>query len=132
VPIRWVMAPLASESPDLLPLDDALGVSQETYEQLYAFARREVRRMGRNDTLNATALVNEAWIKLAHGTPGWNSREHFVATMARVMRHLLIDHLRRKGTAKHGGDAMRITITALDDSDGQDAHVLDLLEVDGA
>jgi len=112
--------------------DDALAVSEETYQQLYAFARREVRRLGRNHTLNATALVNEAWIKLAHGEPGWNSREHFVATMARVMRHLLIDHLRRKKAIRHGGDAMRITITGLDESDGQATRVLDLLAVDVA
>lgn len=109
-----------------------LDVAEDTYRQLYSHAKREVRRLGRNDTLNATALINEAWLKLAKGDQQWESREHFVATMSRVMRHLLVDHARQKGAAKHGGDVMRITLSGLDEAGSGQSAALDLLAVDNA
>ena len=116
----------------VLDLEARLEVAEDTYRQLYSHAKRAVRRLGHNDSLNATALINEAWLKLAKGDQRWDSREHFVATMSRVMRHLLVDHARAKGTAKHGADAMRVTLTGLDDGGSSQGTALDLLAVDNA
>ena len=99
------------------------------YSNLRSIAKRELRRIGGRRTLNPTALVNEAWLKLAHADGEWASREHFSATMATVMRHVLIDYAREQGAQRRGGDAVYIT---LDGVDVDDAHneAVDLLAID--
>lgn len=74
-------------------------------EQLYAalrdIAHRVRLRVGRPQTLQTTALINETYIKLSrHG--GWNSREHFLASAATVMRHILVDAARTRLALKRG------------------------------
>jgi RNA polymerase sigma factor (TIGR02999 family) len=62
-------------------------------------------------SLQATALVNEAYIRLVDGkVVAWNDHAHFLAVCARVMRHILVDHARAKNYQKRGGDAARVTL----------------------
>ncbi|MEM6533264.1 MAG: ECF-type sigma factor [Myxococcota bacterium] len=81
------------------------------YEELRLLAHRQRRRLRRRDhaTLGTTALVHEAYVKLAHRDPNsWNSREHFLATAARAMRQVLVSYARATGAKKRGGDAVRL------------------------
>jgi len=62
-------------------------------------------------SLQATALVNEAYVRLVDGTVvAWKDHAHFLAVCARVMRHILVDHARAKNYQKRGGDAVRVTL----------------------
>src|SRR5690349_22055893 len=61
-------------------------------------------------SFQATALVNEAYLRLVDGKAvAWHDRTHFLAVAARVMRRILVDHARARGYQKRGGDAARIT-----------------------
>lgn len=76
---------------------------ERVYDQLKALARR-VRAGRAGETLNTTALVNEAWLKLAAGQGvWWKDREHFFAVAARAMRQILVDSARRRTASKRGG-----------------------------
>lgn len=78
---------------DLMPL---------VYDELRAIAGSFLRGQG-SHTLQPTALVHEAFIKLDRGPKQWTSREHFMSTAARAMRQILVDRARRKGADKRGG-----------------------------
>jgi RNA polymerase sigma factor (TIGR02999 family) len=80
------------------------------YEQLRRIAHRYVQRERNGHTLQTSALVNEAYLRLADQKVAWQNRAHFFAVTARVMRHILIDHARRRQYAKHGGDARQVPI----------------------
>lgn len=81
------------------------------YEELRALAERYMRGQRPGHTLQTTALVNEAYIRLvAREAQGWESRAHFMAVAAAAMRSVLIDHARRKGTDKRGGGRRRVPI----------------------
>jgi RNA polymerase sigma-70 factor, ECF subfamily len=86
---------------------------------------------GVGHSLQATALVNEAYIRLVDGNAvEWHDRTHFLAVAARVMRHILVDHARAGRAQKRGGQAARVTFDeALVVSD--DPH-LDLARLDDA
>jgi|ERR1051326_2395031 RNA polymerase sigma factor (TIGR02999 family) len=73
------------------------------YEELRRIARRRMRREDAGHTLQTTALVNEAYIKLAGQHPRWQNRSHFFAIAARVMREILVDYARTKLRGKRGG-----------------------------
>ncbi len=77
------------------------------YKELHGLARK-VRLGRRNDTVNTTALVHEAYLKLA-GHGDWESRLHFMRTAAKAMRQILIGQARQKIAQKRGGDALDIT-----------------------
>ncbi len=62
-------------------------------------------------TLQPTALVNEAWLKLAGGLGAVEDRHHFFALAAQAMRQILADHARARGRQKRGGDARRVTLS---------------------
>src|SRR5262245_33084022 len=63
-------------------------------------------------TLQTTALVNEAYLRLAaRDEITWENRSHFLALSARVMRHILIDHARRRRYLKHGGELRQVSLT---------------------
>jgi RNA polymerase sigma factor (TIGR02999 family) len=81
------------------------------YEELRRLAHRHMRREAAGHTLQTTALVNEAYLKLA-GRPsgGWESRKHFFGVAARVMRQILIDHARTRRYAKRGGGARPLSL----------------------
>jgi len=83
------------------------------YDELRRIAHRYVRRERNGDTLQTTALVNEAYLRLAgQEQPEWQNRAHFFAVTAQVMRHILIDHARRRRYAKHGGELQQVSLEA--------------------
>ena len=86
----------------------------DVYTELRALAARYLRRERKSHTLQPTALVHEAYLKLVGETRvDWRGRAHFLACAAQAMRQILVDHARRRGAAKRGGDRHRI---ALDDN----------------
>lgn len=80
------------------------------YDQLRRIAHRYVQRERDGHTLQTSALINEAYLRLADQEVAWQNRSHFFAVTARVMRHILIDHARRRRYAKHGGEARQVPI----------------------
>jgi RNA polymerase sigma factor (TIGR02999 family) len=81
------------------------------YDELRALAQRELNREAPGHTLHATALVHEAYLKLAGGGLPATDRAHFLAIASRSMRQLLVDHARRRKALKRGGDLVRTTLT---------------------
>lgn len=74
------------------------------YAELHRLAQRYLRRERPDHTLQATALVNEAYLRLQEGArPVWSDRAHFFRIAARSMRHILVNHAERHGAAKRGG-----------------------------
>jgi RNA polymerase sigma factor (TIGR02999 family) len=79
------------------------------YDEIRRIAHRYVQREREGHTLQTTALVNEAYLRLAGQQQiNWQNRAHFFAVTAQVMRHILIDYARRRHYVKHGGEAKRI------------------------
>jgi RNA polymerase sigma factor (TIGR02999 family) len=79
---------------------------------LLEIAHRMMRDQPDGHTLETSALVNEAYLKLTHGlAPSWEDRAHFLHAAARTMRHILIDHARGRDAAKRGGDRGRVLLT---------------------
>jgi RNA polymerase sigma factor (TIGR02999 family) len=111
--------PLATEQ--LLPL---------VYDELRQMAAQWLAREKPGQTLQATALVHEAYLRLVSAKQGtnWNSRGHFFAAAAEAMRRILIENARRKGREKHGGGRRRTTLhdaTSVDDFALEDLVALD-------
>jgi RNA polymerase sigma-70 factor, ECF subfamily len=78
---------------------------------LHRLAHRQVDRERRGHTLQTTALVNEAYLRLVgRQDVGWESRAHFFAVSAQVMRHILVDYARQRASRKHGGEYRRVTL----------------------
>ncbi|HVH32994.1 MAG TPA: ECF-type sigma factor [Tahibacter sp.] len=88
------------------------------YGDLHRLAERHLRREG-PVTFNATELLHEACLRLIGPAVEWQDRAHFFAIAARQMRHVLVDHARRKQRDKRGGGAAAITLQADDVQDGQ-------------
>ncbi|MBK7404399.1 MAG: sigma-70 family RNA polymerase sigma factor [Phycisphaerales bacterium] len=85
------------------------------YEELHRLAQARLRRTPPGNTLQTTALIHEAYLRLVgEGDPGWSGRHHFFGAAARAMRDILVDQARRKSAAKHGGQMRRVD---LDESD---------------
>ena len=82
------------------------------YDELRRIAHRYAHRERNGHTLETTALVNEAYLRLAGEKRDWQNRSHFFAVTAQVMRHILIDHARRRQYVKHGGEAQHVPIEA--------------------
>ena len=81
------------------------------YAELRRLAGRYVRGERAGHTLQATALVNEAYLRLIDAkNVTWRDRAHFLAVGARVMRHILVDHARARQYQKRGGQAVRVTL----------------------
>ncbi len=82
------------------------------YDELRRLAAAQMAREKPGQTLDATALVHEAYLRLVgSGTVlHWNSRSHFFAAAAQAMRHILVDNARRKRRARHGGGRHRVSL----------------------
>ena len=108
--------------------------TSQIYAELHAIAEREFRGQRANHTLQATALVHEAWMRLADREPdSFADRSHFLAAAAKVMRHVLVDHARRVRAAKRGGAAQRVTLLSSDGVDPSSATSgTDVLDLDAA
>jgi RNA polymerase sigma factor (TIGR02999 family) len=80
------------------------------YDELRQLAAQKLAHERPGQTLEATALVHEAYLRLVGGDPElhWNGRGHFIAAAAEAMRRILVDNARRKQTAKHGGKRKRL------------------------
>lgn len=79
--------------------------------ELHRLARAYMRRERQGHTLQATALVNEVFLRLAHAAnPRWQDRAHFVGIAARLMRQVLVDHARSRGYRKRGGGVRRVPL----------------------
>ncbi len=81
------------------------------YPVLRDIARSQLRRTPGSATLQATELAHEAYVRLQKQQPKiWQNRNHFFSMAATVIRHLLVDHLRRRASGKHGGDVLILAI----------------------
>ncbi|MHC5113872.1 MAG: ECF-type sigma factor [Planctomycetota bacterium] len=124
---------------DVTRLLNALGEGDRTsseellavlHDELRALARRRMAQERPDHTLQPTALVNEAYMRLVQGDPSWQGRAHFFGAAAEAMRRILIDHARARMAKKRGGDLARMTFHDLDvQSEDPD---LDLLALDEA
>jgi RNA polymerase sigma factor (TIGR02999 family) len=107
---------------ELLPL---------VYEELRRLAASKLFALPPGQTLQPTALVHEAWVRLTGSSPeDWNSRGHFFAAAAEAMRRILIEQARRKGSQKRGGGHLRIPLEEVDIASETNSDVL--LAVDEA
>lgn len=96
------------------------------YEQLHRIARQHLRRERAGHTLQTTALINEAYLKLIEQSVPWESRNHFFGIAARLMRQVLVDHARARQRLKRGGNQHQISLTAAEDAQEQSADLLAL------
>lgn len=81
------------------------------YEELHRLARRYMSRERKGHTLQTTALINEAYVRLVdQRNVHWANRSHFFAISAQIMRRILIDHARRYAYAKRGGGAQQVSL----------------------
>lgn len=93
-------------SEELLPL---------VYSELRNLAAARMLRESAGHTLQPTALVHEAWLRMVgNGGQSWKNRAYFFAAAAEAMRRILIEHARRKARLKHGGGQQRLNIEELD------------------
>lgn len=85
------------------------------YEELRRLAHSYMNRQAEGHTLQTTALVHEAYMRLVGDEdPGWNGRGHFFAAAAQAMRQILIEQARRKAALKHGGGVRRVDMDAVE------------------
>jgi RNA polymerase sigma factor (TIGR02999 family) len=107
---------------ELLPL---------VYDELRKLAAARLAEERPGQTLQATALVHEAYLRLVGGQPdGWNGRGHFFAAAAEAMRRVLVNRARDKARLKRGGGRRRVDLNGL--SDPATVPAADLLDLDGA
>ena len=103
------------------------------YEELRRLAAQKMSRELPGQTLQATALVHEAYIRLVGSEArDWNSRTHFFYAAAEAMRRVLIDNARRKKSLKHGGDRQRLDLDKVVLSDDNDRLSDNILALDEA
>jgi RNA polymerase sigma factor (TIGR02999 family) len=111
-------------SEELLPL---------VYDELRRLAAHRLAREAPGLTLQATALVHEAYVRiLGTEAASWNGRAHFFAAAAEAMRRILIENARRRRSAKYGGGRQRVDLDAVDVSAGGDFPSEDILALDEA
>jgi len=110
----------SGRSEQLLPL---------VYQELRALAQSMMANEPRGHTLQATALVHEAYLRLVGGNEaGWDNRAHFFAAAAKAMRRILVERARRVAGPKRGGGRKRLTLEGVDlhfDADPADILALD-------
>ena len=103
------------------------------YEELRRLAAHKMSHEPPGQTLQATALVHEAYIRLVGSeAQNWNSRGHFYAAAAEAMRRILIDNARRKKSLRHGGRHQRVKFDAAILVDGKVSPINDMVALDNA
>ena len=98
------------------------------YDELRKLAGNAFRQERGGHTLQATAVVHEAYLQLVNASVDWDSRAHFYALAARMMRRILLNHATAKAAEKRGGDAVRVTFdeaTLRDKANAEDVIDLD-------
>ncbi len=102
---------LASEG-DRVALDELIGV---VYAELRSIAKARRGQWRGDQTMSTTALVSEAYLRLAAQEGAqWQNRDHFFAVASRAMRQILLDYARRRGAQKRGGEWDRVTLEKVD------------------
>ena len=100
------------------------------YAELHRVAQNYLRRERRGHTLQSSALVHEAFLRLVDQRVAWRNRAHFFGIAAQLMRRILVDYARSRGNEKHGGDQLHLELDdALDAAAERDA---DLVALDDA
>ena len=118
---RWSDGDLAARDA-LVPL---------VYDKLRRIARRSLSGQRGDHTLQPTALVHEAYLRLTRSdSKDWRDRAHFFAMAAQMMRQILVDHARKKAAAKRGGHAVTVVLDEASAVSGRPS--LDLLALDDA
>ena len=131
------MSDETSPSPDITALLQAWSAGNPNaldelmpvvYAELHRLARARLRGEREHHTLQATALVNETYVRLVGQTRiQWLNRAQFFGTAAELMRRILVDHARERGSAKRGGAATRVELDeALGAAEARDVDVLAL------
>jgi RNA polymerase sigma-70 factor, ECF subfamily len=101
------------------------------YTELHRLAHHRMRAECAGQTLQTTALVHEAYVRLVDGAAvPWNNRAHFFAVCARLMRRILVDRARARDSFKRGGEVRHVTFQ--DWRDGQPAPGIDVIALDEA
>jgi RNA polymerase sigma factor (TIGR02999 family) len=117
-----------SDSGDREALDKLIPI---VYEELRRQAARYLQRERPGHTLQTTALVHEAYVRLIdQAGVRWQNRAHFFAIAAEMMRRILVDHARKRRAIKRGGDALKLTLNEALNASGE--RNLDLIAVDEA
>jgi RNA polymerase sigma-70 factor (ECF subfamily) len=107
----------------------ANSVMSALYAELHRLAARYMRGEARQHTLQPTALLNEAYLRLLNGPDLVNDRQHFMALAAQAMRRVLVDHARQKRSRKRGGGLDRVTLAIVP---GEAGYSVDILALDEA
>ncbi|MEM1206884.1 MAG: sigma-70 family RNA polymerase sigma factor [Acidobacteriota bacterium] len=102
------------------------------YDELRRLAHGQMRREGGGGTLQTTALVHEAYLRLSGQDIDWESRDHFFAIAATVMRRVLVDDARRRRSRKRGGEAEQVPLAELGQEPGMPGPDADILALDAA
>ena len=106
-------------------------LSERVYQDLHRLAQKYLRKERADHTLQATALVHEAYLQLHELQHlDWQNRAHFIGVVAQVMRHVLVDHARERAAQKRGGDAVKLPITRAERVVAQSG--IDLIELNEA
>jgi len=108
---------------DLVPL---------VYDELRFLASRALGREERGHTLRTTALVHEAYVRLVGADVDWDGTRHFMRVAARAMRRILVDHARKRKSAKRGGDARAVELDTLAEILPAESRAADVLDLDEA
>jgi RNA polymerase sigma factor (TIGR02999 family) len=126
--VTGILTGLGGQSPP--PGEDRI-LFDAAYDELRRIARRLMRSQRADHTLQPTALVHEAYLKLADSARvRWQGRAHFLRVAARAMRQILINHARDRAARKRGGEWRRVTFS--DDLTGRPDRGLEILELDDA
>jgi RNA polymerase sigma factor (TIGR02999 family) len=100
------------------------------YDELHALARRQLRGENSGHTLQTTALLHEAYLRLVGSSVPWEGRVHFMAVAAQVMRRILVDHARHRTRKRRGGG---FSVVSIEDANAEaPAPAMDLVELDEA
>jgi RNA polymerase sigma factor (TIGR02999 family) len=112
--------------------EDALNrLFPAVYAELRAAARAKLRYERPDHTLQATALVHEAYLRLLGGAyPTWNDRQHFFRAAAEAMRRILVEYARGRARVKRGGNPIRVSLSDVDSAAHHDPG--EILALDGA
>lgn len=110
---------------------EALGeLVEAVYPELKRLAHFQMSRESQGHTLNTTAIVHEAFVRMASGQGKWKNRKHFLRAASTVMRHLLVDHARRKRAEKRGAGDVPLAID--EERVGGNSDSLAVLALDSA
>lgn len=100
------------------------------YDELRKLAEARLAKTPPGNTLQPTALVHEAYLRLiGSGDPGWDGRNHFFGAAAQAMRDILVEQARRKSRIKRGGDRKRVPLEGIDSDAPVDARPEEVLAV---